>query len=203
LGKPIKAQPSQIASNPKPRIEQPSPKLRLGKAIKPKNTLIANNPKITNSKVKFVTLATSGGKKSLPGITAGATTGKVATKTNQSGSTPKIALREIPSDIPSIKPAPIKAEPLQARAVEISGVIQIGGKTQVIVKLPTESFSRYVEVGDRIASGSVLIKRVEGEQSLSPIVVLEEVGIEVPRQLGDGVKAPSAGDPPTSAAPQP
>jgi hypothetical protein len=33
----------------------------------------------------------------------------------------------------------------------------------------------------------VLVKRVEGEQTLTPIVVLEEEGIEVKRQLGDGV----------------
>ncbi len=51
----------------------------------------------------------------------------------------------------------------------MSGIIQFGGKTQVIVKLPTESFSRYVEIGDRIANGSVLVKRVEGEQTLTPI----------------------------------
>ncbi len=76
------------------------------------------------------------------------------------------------------------AKPEQAPALEISGVIEVAGKTQVIVKLPSESFSRYVEVGDRIADGKVLVKRVEDRQSLSPTIVLEEVGIEVPRKIG-------------------
>ena len=76
-------------------------------------------------------------------------------------------------------------KPLQAMAVEISGVIEVEGKTQVIVKLPSESFSRYIEVGDRIANGRVLVKRIEGQNSLSPTVVLEEVGVEVSRRVGD------------------
>ena len=83
------------------------------------------------------------------------------------------------------KPEKIAEKPLLAMAVEISGVIEVAGRTQVIVKLPTESFSRYIEVGERVADGKVLIKRVEGQNSLSPTVVLEEVGIEVPRKIGD------------------
>jgi hypothetical protein len=83
--------------------------------------------------------------------------------------------------------APAISEPKLARTVGISGVIQLGGRTQVIVKLPNESFSRYVEVGDRIYEGKIKVKRVEGEQTLSPIVVLEEVGVEVTRRVGDTV----------------
>jgi hypothetical protein len=64
-------------------------------------------------------------------------------------------------------------------------MIDVAGKTQVIVKLPDESFSRYVEVGDRIANGKVLVKRVDGQNSLSPTVVLEEVGVEVSRKIGE------------------
>ena len=80
-------------------------------------------------------------------------------------------------------------KPLQAMALEISGVIEVEGKTQVIVKLPTESFSRYIDVGSRVANGSILVKRVEGQESISPTVVLEEVGVEVPRKIGDKVTA--------------
>ena len=85
----------------------------------------------------------------------------------------------------AIKPERVVEKPLQAMALEISGVIEVEGTTQVIVKLPNESFSRYIEVGDRIANGKVLIKRVEGQESLSPTVVLEEVGVEVARKIGD------------------
>ncbi|WP_295620127.1 hypothetical protein [Chamaesiphon sp. GL140_3_metabinner_50] len=84
---------------------------------------------------------------------------------------------------------PVVAKPLQAMALEISGVIEVEGKTQVIVKLPNESFSRYIDVGSRVADGSILIKRVEGQESVSPTVVLEEVGVEVARKIGDKVAA--------------
>jgi hypothetical protein len=83
------------------------------------------------------------------------------------------------------KPEKIAEKPLQAMAIEISGVIEVNGETQVIIKLPTESFSRYIAVGERIGNGKVLVKRVEGHNSLTPTVVLEEVGVEVLRKIGE------------------
>jgi hypothetical protein len=79
----------------------------------------------------------------------------------------------------------VAEKPLQAMAIDISGIIEVEGRTQVIIKLPTESFSRYISVGERIGNGKVLVKRVEGQSSLSPTVILEEVGVEVPRKIGD------------------
>ncbi len=96
-------------------------------------------------------------------------------------------------------PERVVAKPLQAMALEISGVVEVDGRTQVIVKLPSESFSRYIEVGDRVANGRVLIKRVESQQSLSPTVVLEEVGVEVARKVGDKPPATSEASTATSA----
>jgi hypothetical protein len=81
--------------------------------------------------------------------------------------------------------APTPSEPTLAQTVGVSGIIEVAGKTQVIVRLPNESFSRYVEIGDRIYDGRVKIKRVEGEQTLSPMVILEESGVEVTRKVGD------------------
>jgi hypothetical protein len=83
----------------------------------------------------------------------------------------------------------VAEKPLQAMALEISGVIEVEGKTQVIVKLPNESFSRYIDVGSRVANGKILVKRVEGQEGISPTVVLEEVGVEVSRKIGDKVTA--------------
>lgn len=185
----IKAQPQKLPAIARQvKIKEAAvTKVSLGKVIKAKNTLIASNPKMANGKAKFVKLATAQGKKSLPAIAANNKKGITVTQKAKSNSA--IALREVKPAISNIAPisaAPVK-EPLQAQAVGVSGIIQFGGKTQVIVKLPAESFSRYVEVGDHIANGSVLVKRVEGEQTLTPIVVLEEEGIEVKRQLGDGV----------------
>jgi hypothetical protein len=105
--------------------------------------------------------------------------------TSKPNSNPEVAIRNTP---PSVAPAPIPQANL-ARAIAISGVSQINGQTQVIVKLPTESFSRYVSVGERLIDGKVLIKRVEDFSSASPVVILEEVGIEVSRKIGDKLDA--------------
>lgn len=71
-----------------------------------------------------------------------------------------------------------------ANAVEVSGVITVGGVAQAIVKAPNEASSRYVSVGQRLANGKVLVKRIETLGS-EPIVVLEENGVEVARAVGD------------------
>ncbi|WP_310426454.1 hypothetical protein [Chamaesiphon sp. VAR_48_metabat_135_sub] len=97
-----------------------------------------------------------------------------------------VAINPLPQPLNDSKTAiPTALEPILSRTVGISGVIQVGSTTQVIVKLPNESFSRYVEVGDRIYDGKITVKRVEGEETLSPVVVLEEVGVEVTRRIGD------------------
>ncbi len=110
-----------------------------------------------------------------------------------------VALKPVPQPLKSSSgsnPATVTAqpEPKLAASVGVSGVIQVDGKTQVIVRLPNESFSRYVEVGDRIYDGKIKVKRVEGEQTLSPVVILEEVGVEVSRRVGDtaGAASPEA-----------
>ncbi len=99
---------------------------------------------------------------------------------------PTVVIKPLPEPVKSTPiVTPAKPEPILARTVGVSGIMQVDGKTQVIVKLPNESFSRYVEVGDRIYDDKIRVKRVEGEQSLSPVVVLEEVGVEVSRRVGD------------------
>ena len=98
-----------------------------------------------------------------------------------------VAIRPLPPfGKPGLTPvAPGSIQPTLAQTVGVSGVIQVDGKMQVIVKLPNESFSRYVDVGDRIYDGKITVKRVEGEQTLSPTVILEELGVEVSRRVGD------------------
>jgi hypothetical protein len=93
----------------------------------------------------------------------------------------------------------VAEKPLQAMAIDISGIIEVEGRTQVIIKLPTESFSRYISVGERIGNGKVLVKRVEGQSSLSPTVILEEVGVEVSRKIGDISTATPAPSEPVAA----
>lgn len=98
--------------------------------------------------------------------------------------------------LPPLLPAPTSFAPLPsvtvpsqivpprsaAETIEISGVIEVGGKTNVIVKVPEEQTSRYVTVGERLANGKVLVKRVE--MGLEPVVILEQGGREVVRSVG-------------------
>ncbi len=92
---------------------------------------------------------------------------------------------------PSESPKPTISEPSivdLARATVITGVIDMGELTQVIVKAPNEKFSRYVQPGQYVSNGKVLVKRIEGKNSPTPIVVLEEVGvgIEIYKRVGEG-----------------
>lgn len=94
-------------------------------------------------------------------------------------------------------PAPPMAEPLPplaalAKKVVVMGVIEIEGITQVILKAPNEASSRYVQPGQYVANGNVLVKEVERYSEL-PVVVLEQDGIEVLKSVGEGVeKLPEA-----------
>jgi hypothetical protein len=71
-----------------------------------------------------------------------------------------------------------------AQAIEIMGVVEVGGVTNVIVQVPNESTSRYVRVGDYLANGQVLVKRVETPSGGEPIVILQQDGVEFRRYIG-------------------
>ena len=89
---------------------------------------------------------------------------------------------------PPIPPAP---QPNLARAIEILGVQQESdGNVSILLKAPNEKTARYVEVGDRVANGEVLVKRVIFNQSSEPIVVLEQSGVEVRRRVGEPAEFP-------------
>ncbi len=66
-----------------------------------------------------------------------------------------------------------------ARAVEVSGVTNIGGTVRAIVKEPNEAISRSVSEGDYLAKGSVLVKRIQIDSDQEPSVILEQNGVEV------------------------
>jgi hypothetical protein len=86
---------------------------------------------------------------------------------------------------PFVPILPALPEPDLARAVEVSGVIEIEGATpKAIVKSPGESTVRYVSPGERLGDGTVLVKRIEPRAAGGPMVVLEQFGIEVVRRVG-------------------
>ncbi|MEB3359524.1 MAG: hypothetical protein VKK04_22555 [Synechococcales bacterium] len=84
--------------------------------------------------------------------------------------------------LPSAPPAPPPS--LLAEAIEVSGVVEVGGRTNIIVQVPNERTSRYVGVGETLANGQVLVKRVESSPGGDPLVILEQNGREVIRTVG-------------------
>jgi hypothetical protein len=80
---------------------------------------------------------------------------------------------------PELPPAP---QPDAAKAVRVSGVILIGKIPQAIIKVPDETTSRYVQPGQRLVNG-VLVKRIEMNNGANPVVILEQYGIEVAKQI--------------------
>lgn len=86
------------------------------------------------------------------------------------------------------QPSPQPPQPVLAQGVTVTGVVELGGITQVIVKAPEEQFSRYVSVGDYLSNGQVKVKRIENSYGSNPIVILEQFGIEVSKQVGEQPK---------------
>lgn len=112
--------------------------------------------------------------------------------------TPPSTTATAPSFVPELPPLP---EPTLARQVEVTGVVNVGGVPRAIVKAPDEP-SRYVQAGDRLANGQVLVKRIE-TRGANPSVILEQYGIEVARDVGEAPSDPGQLNSPTAARPLP
>jgi len=139
-----------------------------------------------------------------PGATPGrpGTTPAIAARPPGPPTIPNIATREIPglpklpelsappswqdpNPPPPLAPPPPPPSTDNAKGVEVSGVVRVGNDILVIVKAPNEPTSRYIKVGQRIASGQVLIKRVDFKSGIEPVVILEENGVEVSKIVGE------------------
>lgn len=138
----------------------------------------------------------SGGGSSSPSVATSSGSSSAATSSGSSGggssAAPQIAAG--PSNLPDLTPREPIPDPTLARAVEVTGVIQVGSSYQAIVKAPDEPTSRYVSVGQRLSNGRVLVKRIESNGS-EPVVILEESGVEVVRAIGasgDGAQETAA-----------
>jgi hypothetical protein len=104
-------------------------------------------------------------------------------------------LAPIPDLVPTTGPTtigpttPVTPPPPQpdiARAVEVTGVVQVGNVPYAIVNAPNEPTSRYVRAGQMLSNGTVLVKRIDVFRGVEPVVVLEQYGIEVVRTVGGG-----------------
>lgn len=102
--------------------------------------------------------------------------------------------RSIPAIATAPSPPP-PPQPILAKAVKVTGVVQVGGKLFAIVTAPNEPTSRYVQAGQRLSNGQVLVRRIEVNGS-EPVVVFEQFGVEVVTAVGEG-------GPPATATPTP
>lgn len=105
---------------------------------------------------------------------------------------------QLPTFTPSAAQVPVNLTPLPpmmppqlpvsrtalADAIEVSGVIKVGGKWSVIVKEPDAQTSRYVHAGAYLANGQVLVKRIVASAGSAPIVILQQNGVEITRSIG-------------------
>lgn len=106
------------------------------------------------------------------------------------------AILPVPAPItvlPSLPAAPPPAATFQEAApptltnladtVAITGVLQVGGKLTAIVQEPDAS-ARYVQSGDYLANGKVLLKRITMSKNGQPTVILQQNGQEVLKTVG-------------------
>lgn len=104
------------------------------------------------------------------------------------------SLAPIPELVPSQPVAPPPPQPELARAVAVSGVVQLGNVPYAIVNAPNESHPRYVRAGQRLSNGEVLVKRIEMRPNADPVVVFEQFGVEVVTAVGTGGAPATDGD---------
>ncbi|MEC4989532.1 MAG: hypothetical protein SAJ37_12345 [Oscillatoria sp. PMC 1068.18] len=132
-----------------------------------------------------------------PATTPSDTTPKPPSNGGGNGNTPvAVAPPSQPRFIPELPPPP---QPDLAQGVEVTGVVQVGGVPQAIVKAPNEKSSRYVRAGQYLSNGQVLVKRIDMNDGPEPVVILEEKGIEVAKTVG----APATGGLPSDTPPPP
>lgn len=102
--------------------------------------------------------------------------------------------RNLPSPVVTEPiPAPPPANPTLAENVVITGLYQANGVTRLIVQAPEENTSRYVEVGEYLSNGQVLVKSIDTSQS-PPLVILEQSGVEVAKVIGEDAEAEDGND---------
>jgi hypothetical protein len=77
-------------------------------------------------------------------------------------------------------PAPI---PVDAQAVEVSGVLKIGNRPFAIVKAPGEPVARYVTTGASLSNGRVRVTAID-ISSDNPGITVEQYGVLVSRAVG-------------------
>jgi hypothetical protein len=119
------------------------------------------------------------------------------TVSNPEGNQGPGELAPIPDLVP-IGPPPPPPTPVPeiARAIAVTGVVQLGNVPYAIVDAPNEPHGRYVREGQLLSNGTVLVKRINMNPGSDPVVIFEQFGVEVATAVGSG--GPPEGD--TAAA---
>jgi hypothetical protein len=92
----------------------------------------------------------------------------------------------IPNATPQVKIVPVVVEPpstVEASAVLVSGILDIGGSKYAIINAPGEPTSRSVAVGQTFVNGKVLFKQIKNVSGTT-FVILEQNGVEVTKPVG-------------------
>jgi hypothetical protein len=80
-------------------------------------------------------------------------------------------------------PTAAYASPIDA--LELTGVVQVGDRSALIVREPNATTSRYTYAGDYLASGQIRVKQIDVSNQ-EPLVILEYNGREYSRMVGSG-----------------
>ena len=76
-------------------------------------------------------------------------------------------------------------EPTLAQNVVITGLFKANGVAKLIVQAPDEPSSRYVQVGEYLSNGQILVKSIDMNHFPTPLVILEQSGVEVAKAIGE------------------
>jgi hypothetical protein len=91
---------------------------------------------------------------------------------------PSLSVAPTPTTIPVNTPSPTHL----AEAIDITGIMQVAGKFTAIVQEPNGG-ARYVTIGDVLANGQVIVKRINIKGG-EPSIVLQQNGIELIKTVG-------------------
>jgi hypothetical protein len=160
------------APNPKVAglIPATNPDLRVRSSIRGREDPFA----IINVKPEIKLIKKAGETTKQPKTFARATSSPAIPTLNRSKPIPSVPIEE---------PAP-PPEATLAKEVVISGLIKVNGETKIIVTAPGETSSRYVGEGQYLSNGQILVKRIDADRQ-TPLVILEESGIEVSKAVGE------------------
>ncbi|MER3434502.1 MAG: hypothetical protein C4288_14020 [Leptolyngbya sp. ERB_1_1] len=97
---------------------------------------------------------------------------------------PPLTIRYSPiAPLPALSPALRIPRTNLANTIALTGVIQTGSQLSAIVQ-DADGSSRYVQAGEALANGQVIIKKINLNSAENPSIVLLENGIELIKMVG-------------------